>query len=609
MTPILVNTVLRRNKAAALMSGGGGASTYVGPISNNTLLPTTLITSGRATQLTVHQSNNGLSDIRIGLARAYFTGNYLKLTPLPASYTVNEISVRLVSGGPVTTIATNRTVTPWNGTDADTAVDWVDLTSVPAIAAGAPFYIFIATTGGNLPAISSAGCSIIYTDEFLRTTVGAPTTFTTSITQTDANRRTRLGAIVGIEGTRSGKSVAIIGDSLTANISGALAVSDGLFADHNRGIVPNMIGGAYDYVNLGVGGDQWETRLYDSKMQNELTANASVIVFALGINSFNNKSNTSEVTPLGLFSRALPRYNGKQVLLAQITPRTSGAWTLADGSDQTVATYSAALDAYNTSIAAISETSLLAVRAPVALAANQQKIYADGTTNFSTPDGLHYKLAALLRASASYGASARALVGSAAVMSGKTQPAATLSGAGTYAGGTLTNGTMTRNDILPGQAVFTLIMKITLGASLASAHAFLPNLGTGWLKTVQVNTAGTLTVTNAASASITTTAALNFNAENEVMFALDGTNIYVFINGVFDSSIANGGNSAVAPNFQFAALSSKNVSIREVTIWNYARQTSGSYTPEIFTGAEAGCVVRWPLATDATAIIGPVLPS
>lgn len=617
------------------LGGAAAPASYVGPASNNTVLGIGSLTTNQATQITIHQTHvvGGINDLRVGLLRANSgTG---RTTPIASAYVVNEISVRLVSGGPVTKLtkagATSWTVTPWNGTNSDPVVDWSDLTPLAAnIPANTDFYLFVSVTvsgGTQLPGLSSAGAQMIASDEYLNTGAGALTTMpatASSVGQTDANRRTRLTVVGGLEATRTGDSVAIIGDSITLYASSNIPLTDGNFADHNRGLVPNMlgstvVGSGFDYVNLGIGGDQWETRTYDTRVQEALYANATTVVLALGVNSFNNKNqpctSSTACVPFDWLRNYLPKLNGKKVVLTEITPQTTGIWTAADGSDQTYATLGSGNvtnvthPAYNGALATLS-LPILAVRSAFALSTDANKWHADSTTNFSTQDGLHPKKAALLRATTSYGAIAQSLVAGAPVMTGVARVSRPLVGA-TISGGFMTNGTGVQNAIVPGNQYLTIIVKVTLPASIASAHALLGSSSTtSWgIKAASIApTTGLVTFTAYGGANSTPTIGLNFGAENELMWVLDGTNIYQFINGAFDCQLAISANGGLRTDFKIAADSAKSIKLRELTIWNYPLQTSGSYTPTTFSGGEAGLIARYPLSTDANPIYGPGMP-
>jgi len=617
------NFGLRRARGVRSGGSGGGGSSYVGAVANNTLMPTGImtVTSTKISQITIHQTANtgGINDIRLCLAKAYFSGS--KLIPLPNNYTVNEASIRLVSGGTVGYLtkggATSWTVTKWNGLPSDTVLDKNDLFTLPAnIPANTPFYIFLSVSGSggtSVPSSNGGGsASSLHTDEACQTDASAPATFTTSVTNTDANLRTRLGALTMIEATRTGDVWGIIGDSQVGMGSSNYGATDGQIPTHNRGHLPYTVANAgFDYVNIGLGGDQWETRLYDMQMQREIIASCTGVIDAYGINSFNNKGQSAAATPLTLAQRALPYYNGKKVIHATTTPQTTGAWTLADGSDQAVKSYAAALVAYN---AGLTFGGMLPAPIDVysALQGATNKWVANGTVKYASVDGLHVSKVGVTTivpaALTSWMTTNLPLV---PVLTGATQPSAalTMTGSPTWAGGKLTNGTATCDTVVPGQLVASIILKITLGASVSSLHGMMPNLSTGLIKQLNINTTGLVGVAGASSSN-TPTIPLNFSAENEVMLTFDGTNIYLFVNGVFDSSVAAGYNGTTnSCDFKIVANSAKNISIRELTVWNTCLQTSGSYTPALFAGTESGCVVRWPLATDGSAVLGPVMPA
>lgn len=594
--------------AALRPSGGGsGGGAYIGPIANNTITPTSLCVTGQAEQSTIHTVRNagGMRDIQVVFPGWYVTGTYLLETNLPSSYTVDACAVEYpVGSGTWYTVRKGGSAT-W--TVSPGGNDYSDLQALGiTIPDGADFRLYYRLTGANLPQFNPSNARALFTDEGCNRNAGSTST-PKNVTDSDSNRRFRVGA-VAILGTRTGDSVAILGDSQQAFTSSAYALNTGSFADHNRGDIASVIGSNYAYVNLAVGGEQWATALFEYENRKELALKATIIIDEYGINEYNNKGSTTETWPLARKRRALRMFSGKKIISTTTTPRTTGAWTLADGTDQTLAAYSANLPTY---AAGLTFGGLLP--APLdrytMLQGVANKWLADGTVQRYSVDGIHASdFAAHFYAASQVRTAWLAQLSALAPVTVPDASADFVAVGATYGTGFATAGTFTRNDVLPGAPNFSILLNIRLGASLGAAFVVMTGTGNNnWVRQLQINTNGTVSFQNGTGTATPTVGALNFNATNEIALTLDGTNIYIAINGIYQTSAVVGGNAQTAPNFQIAASASVNVN--EVTIWNSPLWTTGNHTPVTYTGTEAGCIARWALATNAVGIIGPGMPS
>ncbi len=653
-----------------------GGAAYVGPIVNNTLVPTGTIATGQLEQSTIHTVRvpGGIRDIQV-LFPGWFVGANGE-TAISASYTFRAAAEYPVASGNWTTITTSGLA---QGTAPAALVNTVSDRVAFVVPNGADFRLFVYLVGAAIPACSAAsGAAMLHTDEGCNSAVTASAT-PKAVADSDSNHRTRAAAPVAILGTRTGDSLAILGDDQTSFVSAAYAIADGQIASRNRGDLAATLGSSYAHLNLGVNGEQWETSLFSFAMRRELARYASVIIDQLGINSLNTKANTAAAA-LAIRQRSLPTWNGRKVIGAMISPRTtaaangvvtgsvsgttmtvtavtsgaiyvgaavtgtgvtagtlvsalgtgtggSGTYTVsasqavasttltctpgfgdATGADQVLASYSATISTYN---AGLNFSGVLA--SPLdrftSLQGTINKWIGNGTAKYSTVDGLHLsKTMAQTTLPAAMAATWAGQIAGLVTMTPQAQPAVDMTGTSSFAGGYCNNGTLVRSDILPGIPVCTLVMRIKISGNPASAHQLIPSLTTAWCRQLTINTTGTVAMMNVGGTSVTSTASVTDNLDHEIAVSCDGTTQYLFIDGVLQGSQALGATSASGNcNLSLAALTSKNVSVREVTVWAGCKWTT-TYTPALFSGSEAGLVARWPLATSNAGAAGPVLP-
>lgn len=300
----------------------GPTASYVGPNSGNTIFPTSVLTTGQAEQTTIAtvHAPGGITDFQTALAGSYVTGTYLTETPIPTSYTVDALAIGyngnwypITSGG-----ATSWTV-------PSGANMWTDLTPLGiTIPDGATYTLYIHATGANLPAFTFGNGTTLASDEGLNKNTGS-TSVPKTVTDSDGLRRFRLAAVVGTFSTRTGDTVATVGDSKVAFATSTLLNSDNSSpTTHNRGAIPATIAAAgYAYVNVAVGGDQWSTALWGYSNRLQLARMATIIVDEIGINEFNNKGATTAIAPLAMKARAAVMFSGKKLIYTTIGPRTT----------------------------------------------------------------------------------------------------------------------------------------------------------------------------------------------------------------------------------------------------------------------------------------------
>lgn len=189
-------------------------------------------------------------------------------------------------------------------------------------------------------------------------------------------------APIAIIGRTTKRSYILFGTSRTFGFD---ATADGTTGD--IGELAPAVGAQYAYCNAGVPGD---TAQRDAAAFTKRAAIAnsyfSDAVVSHAINDFTGGRTLVQLQgDLATLWATMPtrRIHGPTSL-----PRTTGAWTLANGSDQTVGTDQAAFNAWMRGRPSpISD--VYDINALVALAGNENKWNADGTAAKYTDDGLH----------------------------------------------------------------------------------------------------------------------------------------------------------------------------------------------------------------------------
>lgn len=222
------------------------------------------------------------------------------------------------------------------------------------------------------------------------------TNATGGITGGTSNTTNRYGPILHVANITA-PSVLIVGTSIQMGFRetalGGLGFGD-------KGVISRCVGPYFGYANIAQGG---------ASVTNFLTAGTSTLRQALqkyfthvitdhGVNDILNANINAPVIASRLTQMAA-LFPGKSLWVTTCLPRTSGAWTLADGSDQTAYT----LNQWNTRRTALNDMIKSGIggyaghfdlSSAAELPGDSTKWYADGSTNFMfgpyTPaDGLH----------------------------------------------------------------------------------------------------------------------------------------------------------------------------------------------------------------------------
>lgn len=451
-------------------AGGVAPAAPMRVVTNNTILPTSTTSAGQAEQSTIHTvtCSGGLSDIQL-VWPGYTISTAAGEQTLGSNYTAEAaIESGGLNSGTYTRITTGgvNVGTVIAGAGINTRSDVV---AVPApLAAGSTFRLWYRLVGATLPQFTAGGTGkALYSDEGRNT--GASTSTPKAVTDNDGGpRRSRTGPIAILGHCADATTVMIVGDSQQADVFSTNNMEAN--ANHCRGDVEMALCGQVGTINAGVGGDQnssWIGLPHAGVL--ELAQYASHVVVTKGTNEFNNHGAFTASMALGYALRTAPFFNGTRQTWMTITPRTTGAWTLADGSDQTIPSlYSAGRATYNSGI--LSAFNGYARGALVQLAGDANKLAANGTTAWCSNDGIHLlrNCQGLIAADASN----MLITINAAPVGAFAQPAFALTG-GTYSASYLSNGTATGDaQTVASYPASDTIKELIVTSAPASTTAF-----------------------------------------------------------------------------------------------------------------------------------------
>jgi hypothetical protein len=165
------------------------------------------------------------------------------------------------------------------------------------------------------------------------------------------------------------------------------------------GELARYIGERFGYINMGSAGDTYSAFNAANTHRSGLKQYVSHVVIAGGINSLRSGGsgqNKSAATVLGELQTTIGLFTDvEKVITCTVAPNTSGAWTLVDGSDQTLNANAAAIQTYNEAIRAgvANSDGFFEIAAPISHATVAQKWLADGSVATFTTEGLHEKQA------------------------------------------------------------------------------------------------------------------------------------------------------------------------------------------------------------------------
>ncbi|KQN11545.1 hypothetical protein ASE89_14245 [Sphingomonas sp. Leaf30] len=219
---------------------------------------------------------------------------------------------------------------------------------------------------------------------------------------------------VAIVGDSTVPAVLAVGDSICRGANGAWTSAG------NHGYIEEAIGNKFGVINVGSYGDTASSFANgaNSEKRRALRKYTSLPpIVEYGCNDVNGSTSASSIinnlNTVGAFFSDTGYYR------TTITSRSSGAWTLADGSDQTVPTNFLPGGKFDTVQAAIKAVlpNCLGVFDPVPAVfdTTTNKWLADGTTNKNVIDGVHPSPVAVSAMAAAISSAVQAIDGSAPV--------------------------------------------------------------------------------------------------------------------------------------------------------------------------------------------------
>lgn len=406
-------------RAVGLSYAGGAVvppnpSTYVGQVAGQCTIPRS--SSGTSTQLiarTRHWLRAGVNYVRVAFPNVICADNSGGLET--SLGTTASVSAYLIAGGTNSAGAISGGGTPvqvtWGGassvTLADKSVD--QLSDVIVITAakdtvlwsqcsyenaagiiydvGASGTEALDSTNGEILRIAASGLDLSQINSKAAWTGGTSTT------------NHRYGPILIVSDTIE-PAVLVAGTSISVGTSESAKGTPGAPAASgeigDRGIVARSIGGVFAYTKIAQGGSRLAHFLVEANrtVRMRLAPYFSHVIIDGPTNDLGGGGYTPAqvVASMQAFAALFP---GKVIFGGTVLPRTTGAWTAADGSDQTTSTinnWATNEPALNALIRAgvTGYAGYFDYNAAARLGSNELRWHADGSTAaLMTADGLH----------------------------------------------------------------------------------------------------------------------------------------------------------------------------------------------------------------------------
>ncbi len=218
---------------------------------------------------------------------------------------------------------------------------------------------------------------------------------------------------LAIVGNTTKTTIMVVGDSIGRGANGAWTSS------FNHGYIEEAVGTKFGVLNISAYGDTASSFINgtNSAKRRTLKQYCSHVIVEYGCNDVNGSTSATNI--INNLNTLAAFFSDKSYYRTTLTPRSSGAWTLADGSDQTVGTNFAPGGKHDTVQAAIKAglPNALGVFDPVPAAFNTttNKWLADGTTNKNTIDGVHPSPVAVFAMASAISSAVQAIDGSSPV--------------------------------------------------------------------------------------------------------------------------------------------------------------------------------------------------
>lgn len=312
--------------ASVGIGGGGGAASYLGQVATRSYIPMT--TNPALTSSMVrsrHFARDSIAQLRIALPNWYVSGTTFAETGVGASASVTAAIEYPV--GVFTQVLFSGVAT---GVIPDLTTLFSDPVDVSIPKDAAFFVRFWRSCAGGIVFTGSIAQDGAQGDIFKYNSV-VDLTMGGAFTSTDGSNMAFPCAIIAY--TKKA-SAFLLGNSRIAGLNDTFSDASG-----DKGELARAIGPTMAYINAGVPSDQAQKFVASNARRRELAAFCSAVPVEYGINDLaGGRSDGNIRTDLLTIGGYFP---GKKLPLCTMPPSTTGAWTLADGSDQTVKSFEA----------------------------------------------------------------------------------------------------------------------------------------------------------------------------------------------------------------------------------------------------------------------------
>lgn len=354
-----------------------GRAKALGPVANRTYLPTTKSGAGSPSWFvqTRHTFRDTVSAIQIAWPNWYCnpvetaTGNVLTVTA-SVEYPAGTRTQVTFSGSATGTVASGLTL-------------WSDMMTIPGgIPAGAqPIVRFLQSNPGGVPYSAGANPKMFITGsvEGIESTTTDKTMVGNVVDVSGANGMFPC-AIIGLTSKRS---IVCIGDSRPQGFW------DPTDASGNVGEVNRPLGPTYGINNIAASGETMAQFIAGNTQRLLIAQYGTTIVSGYGINDITGAASLATLQSRVNTIRAL--FPTKEFWALTLAPKTTGAWTAADGSDQVLDANNSVRVGLNNWLRGIPTgiTGCLELADFMESSRDSGKWKANGTVQKYTFDGLH----------------------------------------------------------------------------------------------------------------------------------------------------------------------------------------------------------------------------
>lgn len=200
---------------------------------------------------------------------------------------------------------------------------------------------------------------------------------------------------VAIIGHTARRTLAYLGDSrVCGQLDDTTPSTNGNFGD--MGELERPFAPVYGGITLACPGETAANFLASHSRRLALCAYCTTIISEYGINDLGLAPQAPATVLEARVSSIAGLFVAKPFYVTTLAPVTTGAWTLVNGTDQTVTSYESERAAYNTWVRANAGgfTGFFDIASVVEMAGHPGKWIANGSTNTYTRDGLHENAAA-----------------------------------------------------------------------------------------------------------------------------------------------------------------------------------------------------------------------